>query len=224
MAGMGFQRARSEEQREARRRAILTAAAAMLAEMPVSALTLNELSRRVGLAKSNVLRYFESREDVLLELLDRSAREWVAVLAREIATGVDPAASVRVRTDRVAALFAASAAAHPELLDLFAAQGGVLEHNVSAAVVLRHKRAMYAALAAIAEVLTGAVPEVGEQAAAVCEIAVTLAGALYVQTRQSAACAVAYQADPALVVLRIELAPTLESAVATYISGILARR
>ena len=30
--------------------------------MPVAELSLNELSRRVGLAKSNVLRYFESRE------------------------------------------------------------------------------------------------------------------------------------------------------------------
>ena len=42
----------------------------MLAEMPVAEVTLNELSRRAGLAKSNVLRYFESREAVLLELLD----------------------------------------------------------------------------------------------------------------------------------------------------------
>jgi AcrR family transcriptional regulator len=55
-----FQRARSEEQREVRRRAILDAAAAMLTEMPVAQVTLNELSRRDGLAKSNVLRYYES--------------------------------------------------------------------------------------------------------------------------------------------------------------------
>ena len=75
-----FQRARSEEQREARRQAILAAAAAMLTEMPVADVTLNELSRRSGLAKSNVLRYFESREEVFLELLDRSAREWLADL------------------------------------------------------------------------------------------------------------------------------------------------
>jgi AcrR family transcriptional regulator len=49
---------------------MLGTAAAMLTEMPVAQITLNELSRRVGLAKSNVLRYFESREAVLLELLD----------------------------------------------------------------------------------------------------------------------------------------------------------
>src|SRR5919202_5097647 len=72
-----FQRARSDEQRALRRQAILDTAAAMLNEMPVSDLSLNELSRRVGLAKSNVLRYFDSREAVLLELLDSLTREWL---------------------------------------------------------------------------------------------------------------------------------------------------
>src|ERR1700742_2928047 len=49
----------------------------MLAEMPVADVTLNELSRRVGLAKSNVLRYFESREAVLLDLLGSQWQEWL---------------------------------------------------------------------------------------------------------------------------------------------------
>ena len=70
MTSQTFQRARNEEQREIRRRAILDTAAAMLDEMSVAEVSLNELSRRVGLAKSNVLRYFESREAVLLDLLD----------------------------------------------------------------------------------------------------------------------------------------------------------
>ena len=85
-----FQRARSEEQREARRQAILGAAAAMLAEMPVAEVTLNELSRRAGLAKSNVLRYFESREAVLLELLDSAWQDWLVQLDRDLADAVDP--------------------------------------------------------------------------------------------------------------------------------------
>ncbi|CAM5552119.1 TetR/AcrR family transcriptional regulator OS=Streptomyces rimosus subsp. rimosus (strain ATCC/ DSM 40260 / JCM 4667 / NRRL 2234) OX=1265868 GN=SRIM_039205 PE=4 SV=1 [Streptomyces rimosus subsp. rimosus] len=41
---MTFQRARTEEQREIRRRAILDMASAMLDEMPVAAVTLNELA------------------------------------------------------------------------------------------------------------------------------------------------------------------------------------
>ncbi|MGW3960665.1 TetR/AcrR family transcriptional regulator [Amycolatopsis sp. NPDC005003] len=87
-----FQRARSAEQREERRRTIL----GMLDEMPVAEVTLNELSRRVGLAKSNVLRYFESREAVLLELLDRALGTWLAEVAVELAGGVDPSRNVSV--------------------------------------------------------------------------------------------------------------------------------
>src|ERR1700733_7845369 len=87
-----FQRARNAEQREARRRAILDTAAAMLAEMPVAQVSLNELSRRAGLAKSNVLRYFESREAVLLALLDSACRGGLMQL--ELILGAGTAAAV----------------------------------------------------------------------------------------------------------------------------------
>ena len=87
-----FQRAHSEEQREVRRRAILDAAAAMLTEMPVAQVTLSELSRRAGLAKSNVLRYFESREAVLLEVLNAESRHWLDGLDAELELAADGAA------------------------------------------------------------------------------------------------------------------------------------
>src|SRR5215468_9769008 len=97
---MTFQRARSDEQREVRRQAILSTAAAMLTEMPVAKLSLNELSRRVGLAKSNVLRYFESREAVLLELSITETRQWVTDLEPHLEPGPG---TVRERGDHLAA-------------------------------------------------------------------------------------------------------------------------
>src|SRR5713101_5413614 len=126
-----FQRARSEEQREVRRRAILDAAAAMLAEMPVAQITLNELSRRIGLAKSNVLRYFESREAVLLELLDSAWQEWLAQLEENLGGAVDAGAPPADRGDQLAAALATSLASQPVLCDLISAQAAVLERNVS---------------------------------------------------------------------------------------------
>ncbi|SEO44884.1 TetR family transcriptional regulator [Amycolatopsis saalfeldensis] len=99
-----FQRAHSEEQREVRRRAILAAAAEMLAEMPVAQVTLSELSRRAGLAKSNVLRYFESREAVLLEMLNAESRHWLDGLDTELAavdTDTDTAAAMAGREARL---------------------------------------------------------------------------------------------------------------------------
>src|ERR1700689_2505770 len=121
-----FQRARSAEQREVRRRAILDTAAAMLAEMPVAALSLNELSRRVGLAKSNVLRYFESREAVLLDLLGAAASQWLAGAVKRVPAAVDASLPVQRRVDAVANALATAFADAPLLCELLSVQAGVL--------------------------------------------------------------------------------------------------
>ena len=137
MPAVTFQRARSEEQRAVRRRAILDTARAMLEEMPVAALSLNELSRRVGLAKSNVLRYFESREAVLLELLDHFLQEWLTELAGELAGGTDEDLPMAERAAAVAEILSRSLSGRVVLCDVFGAQGSVLEHNVCVEVVAR---------------------------------------------------------------------------------------
>ena len=154
-----FQRARSEEQREVRRRAILNAAAAMLAEMPVADLTLNELSRRVGLAKSNVLRYFESREAVLLELLDAAWQDWLAELGKTLAECACPGTLADQRGGQLAGILASSLAARPVLCDLLSAQSAVLERNVSPGVAATYKRATIASVAALGQQALVCVPE-----------------------------------------------------------------
>ena len=62
----------------ARRLAIMNVAREMLAEKTVGDISLRELSDRVGLAKSNVLRYFDSREAIFLEVLDEEFAMWLS--------------------------------------------------------------------------------------------------------------------------------------------------
>src|SRR3954462_7108762 len=176
--GMTFQRTRSEEQREIRRRAILDTAEAMLDEMAVADVSLNELSRRVGLAKSNVLRYFESREAVLLELLDDFMGGWLAELADELAAGVEADAAPEVRAGQLAEILSQSLAGRVVLCDLFGAQGGVLEHNVSVEVVKRHKRSSITRLATMSDLMRRHVPELGDGAQLFCLMSLVSAGAL----------------------------------------------
>jgi AcrR family transcriptional regulator len=176
-SGVTFQRARTEQQREVRRRAILDTAAAMLDEMSVSEMSLNELSRRVGLAKSNVLRYFESREAVLLELLDRDFRQWVAELSDELSAAIDPRRPARERGDQLAAVFSRTLARHTLLCDLAGAQASVLEHNVSVEVAVRYKQSARDSLATLAELVRRHLPELGEGAWTVCLMAMVIAGA-----------------------------------------------
>jgi AcrR family transcriptional regulator len=219
-----FQRARSEQQREVRRRAILGAATAMLAEMPVAEITLNELSRRTGLAKSNVLRYFESREAVLVELLDSMWQGWLADLAAELSAAVDADASLAERGDQLAAALAASLAARPVLCDLIGAQAAVLERNVSPEVAARHKRAALANVTALGKLALGHLAELGEHDSfRLAAAAMLTAGALWPHTQPSPAMQAAYQADPELADMRLDFAATQREVLEVLISGFVAR-
>jgi AcrR family transcriptional regulator len=218
-----FQRARSDEQREIRRRAILDTAATMLDEMPVADVTLNELSRRVGLAKSNVLRYFDSREGVLLELMDSVLQDWFTRLADDLAAEVDAGLPLVARAEQLAAVLARSLAGHRVLCDLVGAQGGVLERNVSVEVVRRHKRAALTRLTAVADLLRRYVPELGTAAETFCFQAMVLAGALAPYSSPPPGVRAAYDAEPALAVLHLELQDSLHSAIRTLLLGTVPR-
>ena len=219
-----FQRARSDEQRAIRSQAILDTAAAMLREMPVADISLNELSRRVGLAKSNVLRYFESREAVLLELLDGSLREWITHLAAEVPSVVERRAGFDRRAEQLAGAIAASLAGRPVLCDLIGAQSAVLEHNVSVEAVTKHK------LKGLddAEILTGlvrdALPELGEDDAWKYVIAIWVtASALWAYACPPAAVVEAHAADERLARTQLDFRATLEDHLTTVAIGLRAR-
>jgi AcrR family transcriptional regulator len=219
-----FQRARNQEQREARRQAILGAAAAMLAEMPVAEVTLNELSRRAGLAKSNVLRYFESREAVLLELLDAAGQDWLVQLDQDLAGTVDAAAPVAERADQLAATVAASLNSRPMLCDLLSAQAAALERNVSPQVAAQYKRASLAGIAVLGDLMLTCVPELGEpDAVKLAGATIMTTGALWPHTQPSAAMLAAYEADPELAAMRLDFTATLREVLEVMSAGLLAR-
>ena len=220
---MTFQRARTEEQREIRRQAILDMASAMLDEMPVAAVTLNELSRRVGLAKPNVLRYFESREAVLLELLDHFLREWLTDLAGELA-GVDRKAPMAERAAAVAAILSRSLAGRVVLCELFGAQGSVLEHNVSVEVVARYKRASLERLTTMTDLIQTCLPELGENATLFSLQTMVMAGALSAYSTPPPSLLAAYRAEPELARFHLELKDSLELALTATLLGVLPRR
>jgi AcrR family transcriptional regulator len=224
VAMMSFKRAHSEEQRTERRRMILDTAAAMLTEMPVAQVSLNELSRRVGLAKSNVLRYFESREAVLLELLDAASREWLELLDDTLTAAVDTSAASSERCDQLAATLAASLTARPVLCDLISTQAAVLEHNVSPQVAAQYKRAAIANVGVLARLIRQHMSELGAhdaQRLAVAAILVT--GAVWTHARPAAAMLAAYAADPELAAMRFDFTTTLREILQVLITGLLAR-
>jgi AcrR family transcriptional regulator len=196
----------------------------MLEEMPVADISLNELSRRVGLAKSNVLRYFDSREAVLLELLAGSIREWLAHLASEIPAAVSRRAGFKRRAEQLARVIAESLAERPVLCDLMSSQAAVLEHNVSVEAVKRYK------LASLddAEVFTGlvrdALPELTQDDAWRYTAATWLMTAgLWAFSCPPEAVVEAVAADERLAATQLEFAAALADHLTTQAIGLHAR-
>lgn len=219
-----FQRARSAEQREIRRRTILDTSAEMLAEIPVSEISLNELSRRVGLAKSNVLRYFESREAVLLELLVSLSRDFVAQAVKLMSAAVEPRDSPNARTRDFAAALAAAFEAHPMLCELLSSQAGVLERNVSTATVIAYKKSAGESIADLAAAVRDALPELEEEAAfEATRMTILLVGTLWTHSHPPQAVQDAYTADPSLTFLPAGFAGSLERSVRTVLAGLLSQ-
>ncbi|MER5201518.1 TetR family transcriptional regulator [Streptomyces sp. NPDC002755] len=218
-----FQRARNETQRSVRRQHILQNAAAMLAEMPVSKLSLNELSRRVGLAKSNVLRYFESREAVLLELLEQSARDFITETAdplRSLILGREP---LHTRIETVASGLAASFAARPMLCELLSAQAGVLEHNISLDVATRFKKGAPDSILALAELLRDLFPELDlrrSQQGAVL-IIVMICG-LWTHTHPAQSVRAVYDANSSFAFIDSDFPEALHQTLLVLLKGLIA--
>jgi AcrR family transcriptional regulator len=219
-----FQRARSDEQRAARSQAILDTAAAMLEEMPVAGISLNELSRRVGLAKSNVLRYFDSREAVLLELLASSVHEWLAHLAAELPSAVRRRAAFKRRAGQVAAAVARSLVERPVLCDLMSAQAAVLEHNVTVETVTRYKLAVLADAEALAGLIHDALPELSQDDAWRYIVGAWLmTSALWTHARPPDAVLQAWAADDRLEKMHLDFPAMLEDYLTTLAIGLHAR-
>ncbi|MFD8725289.1 TetR/AcrR family transcriptional regulator [Streptomyces sp. NPDC059629] len=218
-----FQRARSEEQREIRRQAILQTAADMLTEMPVAELSLNELSRRVGLAKSNVLRYFESREAVLLELLDTAWRAWLARLADELPAAIAEDADVTERSARLAATITETVVADPVLWELISVSAAVLERNISPEVARRYKLTAIANTQELARMTCVHLPEIAPDGAGHFAGSGLLAiGAIWPLAHPAEAMLRAYD-TPGMSEMRIDGTATLREVLTTVLAGSLHR-
>lgn len=136
----------------ARRVAIKAVAREMLAEKNVGDISLRELADRVGLAKSNVLRYFDSREAIFLEVLDEEFAMWLSDIEDQLGR---PRARKPGYTNeiRVATVIADSVLARPLLGELLGSMASVLERNISHDFARDFKARAMARIAALADLV-----------------------------------------------------------------------
>jgi AcrR family transcriptional regulator len=219
MSAETYQRARRPEQKLERRDAILGAARELALRDGVRAVTLTDIAGRVGIHKSALLRYFETREQIFLELTAAAWREWVAALQAEL----DPAAPGSPAL--VADVFARSFGDRPLLCDLIAHTPLNLERNVSAEAVRRYKLTSLAAVDEAAALVRQALPgltlaECGEFVA----VLASLAGAVWQIANPAPALAQLYASDLALSRACVDLAPRLRRTGEILLAGLVPSR
>ncbi len=215
-----FQRARTADQRAERVGAILAAARSMLEEMPVHEITLNGIARRSGFAPSNVLRYFDSREAVLLALVSSETEAWLDDLTT---LQIPETGSLVDRCRSVAGDMARTMESHPRFCDLVSVQAAVLERNVSSETVLAFKSESVEQLQRLADWQETALPELAGEPLQVslrlATRAVLIAGALWAQSRPAPAVAAKLADHPELLQMQAPFVRGTEETVSLLLFG-----
>lgn len=73
-----WKRARTEDQIEERLSQILESASSLFREIPYDGVTLKNIADRAGFTRSNLYRYFSSKEEIFSALYIRVAEQWVS--------------------------------------------------------------------------------------------------------------------------------------------------
>src|ERR671914_2089378 len=212
MTRSAFLRARRPEHKQQRREAILAAARDLAHASGVGNVSLGAVAEAVGLAKSNIPRYFSTREEIYLELLTQEWREWAQAISARLRDTHGTAEAVTALAETIVD--------RPLFCDLLSHLPTSLEHNVSAPAARNFKHTMYDLLGAVgAEVArtTGLTEREGGELVAT---AGGLAGMLYRAANPPPVLAQIYAEDPELAASRPAMLPTLIPALSALAAGL----
>jgi AcrR family transcriptional regulator len=213
-----FQRARSPEHKAERREAILAAAAQLAVRDGVRQVTLTEIAAAVGVHKSALLRYFETREQIFLELTGRAWTEW----AEATRAALGEIASVD-DGDATAGALAHGFAARPLLCDLIPHTALNLERHASTEAVRAYKLTSLGAVESVADALGGPLPDLSiDDRRQLVSTTALLAGAMYQIATPPPPLAELYATDPQLGHALIDLEPRLARSAQVAIAGMRA--
>ncbi|WP_371522052.1 TetR family transcriptional regulator [Kitasatospora sp. NBC_01300] len=223
MTDPDFQRARTPEAKRARENAILAAAERLATANGVRAVTVTAIADEVGMHKSAMLRYFETREDIFLRLAADGWQEWSAEVRSRLGA-VRPyggaAGPEREKAARsIAGVLAHSLVARPLFCDLLAHTPLNLERNVSLDTVRAFKLRAIAEVAEIGTALRTVTPLDADQARSVVVTATSMAGALWQMAAPGTTLRAFYETDPELCHSVVEVEPRLTDILAALLTG-----
>ncbi|MFM1731192.1 TetR family transcriptional regulator [Prescottella soli] len=208
-----FQRARSPQAKLQRELAILEAARRLATENSVREVTLTEIAAVVGMHKSAMLRYFETREEIFLRIAGTEWRDWSdEVCSRLSATeGADGS--------WIAELLVTTLLERPMFCDLLVQAPLNLEKNVSLDSVRQFKLRAIAANRSVAVELQRVAGLDLSAAVDVVTVATSMAGALWQMAEPGPRLREFYRSDPQLSHAIVEVAPRLRRTIEALVAG-----
>ncbi|MET7331677.1 TetR family transcriptional regulator [Nonomuraea sp. NPDC005650] len=235
-----FVRARRPEHKQQRREEILAAARDLAIASGVRNVSLGAVAEAVGLAKSNIMRYFGTREEIYLILAADEWHQWAAAVTTRleaVSGGVAPdevvsgrvapdgvasgrATSGGVASGGVAAVLAETLADRPLLCDLLSQTATTLEHNVSVEAARTFKRAIHAVIADLGEQVARVTGLTADEGVELVAAATALAGILYPIANPSPTLAELYAQDPDIAATCPDFIPTLTRALKALLAGL----
>jgi AcrR family transcriptional regulator len=212
MTPSAFLRARRPEHKQQRRESILAAACDLARGSGVRSVSLGAVAEAAGLAKSNIARYFGTREEIYLELLTQEWQQWAQAVS-------DRLRDARGTSEAIAAL-AETLADRPLFCDLLSHVSTSLEHNVSVPAARTFKHAMYDLSASMGTELSRTTELTEREGGELVAIAAGLAGMLYRSANPPPVVAQVYAEDPELAASRPTLLPTLVRTLSALAAGL----
>src|ERR1700752_950368 len=213
VASVGPQRARSAAAKQSRARAILDAARSLGTERSVREVTLTDIAAAVGMHKSAMLRYFETREQIFLTLTAEGWQEWSTALRTRLSdlTSAGP--------DTIAAIIAQSLVARPFFCDLLAQAPLNLERNVSLDSGYAFKTAVLAEVSALATALRELFGITELEATDTISTATSMAGALWQMAAPGTRLRALYENRPELAHAIVDVEPQLTRILTALLMG-----
>jgi AcrR family transcriptional regulator len=212
-----FLRARRPEHKQQRREAILAAARELASEMGVRNVSLGGVAAAVGLAKSNVVRYFGTREEIYLELTVKEWSAWADEVAGLLAEATGPQDVIDALADTLVK--------RPLFCDLLGHASFTLEHNISVEAARTYKRAVLGAMDDLGARVAAAHPGLtATEGVEMVGVAAAFAGVLFPVISPPPALRELYAQDPDLAARCIRFEPTLKRVLAALAAGLPSQR
>ncbi len=154
---MKWQRARSEKQKQQRISEIVSATARLYNKHSFEAISFSLIAKEAGFTRSNLYKYFSSKEEIFLAFLIQDTRLWRADLLktcrRRKIESIDKFASVWVKT----------LVKHKRFLDLLSLLPTFLEKNVTEQKLVDFKRSVVNELKVLSEFMCDMFPALNPQ-------------------------------------------------------------